>query len=66
MRLSPVVALLALAACGESLPPDIGANNGIYACGEGDTITLEGDYGEGVRCPNPAYATDPKPSTCAA
>ncbi|HEX7896364.1 MAG TPA: nuclear transport factor 2 family protein [Planctomycetota bacterium] len=26
MRLSPAVALLALAACGESLPPDIGAN----------------------------------------
>jgi hypothetical protein len=47
--------------------PDIGANQGIYRCDEGDenTLTLEGDYGEGVKCPNPAYATDPKPSTCA-
>jgi hypothetical protein len=26
---------------------------------------LHGDYGTGAKCPNPAYADDPKPSTCA-
>ena len=30
------------------------------------SIALKGDYGHGATCPNPAYASDPKPSTCAA
>jgi ABC-type branched-subunit amino acid transport system substrate-binding protein len=37
----------------------------IYNCAEGNVADLEGDYGTGAKCPNPAYATDPKPSNCA-
>jgi Periplasmic binding protein len=44
---------------------DIGATDGIFNCDDGNVATLTGDYGTGAKCPNPAYATDPKPSTCA-
>jgi ABC-type branched-subunit amino acid transport system substrate-binding protein len=37
---------------------------GIYNCAEGNVVMLQGDYGTGAKCPNPAYATDPKPSNC--
>ena len=36
----------------------------IFNCAEGNVATLEGDYGTGAKCPNPAYADDPKPSNC--
>jgi ABC-type branched-subunit amino acid transport system substrate-binding protein len=44
---------------------DVGATDGIYNCEEGNVVELEGDYGTGARCPNPAFADDPKPSNCA-
>ena len=40
-------------------------NNDIYSCDPKNVVPLTGDYGSGTKCPNPAYATDPKPSTCA-
>jgi hypothetical protein len=45
--------------------PDIGATDGVYHCGEPDLVEITGDYGTGAKCPNPAYADDPKPSNCA-
>lgn len=36
----------------------------IYNCDDGNVAALEGNYGTGAKCPNPAYATDPKPSNC--
>jgi len=36
----------------------------IYNCADGNVTMLKGDYGTGAKCPNPAYATDPKPSNC--
>jgi ABC-type branched-subunit amino acid transport system substrate-binding protein len=44
---------------------DTGANNGIYTCNDANLVTLTGDYGAGTKCPNPAFASDPKPSNCA-
>ncbi len=44
---------------------DTGANQGIYTCDANNVITLTGNYGAGATCPNPAFATDPKPSNCA-
>lgn len=38
---------------------------GIYNCDPKNVVALHGDYGHGAKCPNPAYATDPKPSNCA-
>ena len=43
---------------------DIKADRGVYNCAEGNVMDLKGDYGTGEKCPNAAYATDPKPSTC--
>jgi hypothetical protein len=40
-------------------------NDGIWNCDPMNVVELKGDYGAGAKCPNPAYATDPKPSTCA-
>lgn len=40
-------------------------NRGIFKCETKNVVTLHGDYGTGVKCPNPAFATDPKPSNCA-
>ena len=50
---------------GEFTVVDIAPNNGIYSCDAANVLALTGDYGEGARCPNPAYADDPKPSNCA-
>ncbi|MFN8037422.1 MAG: ABC transporter substrate-binding protein [Acidimicrobiia bacterium] len=50
---------------GKFTMPDISPNNGIYNCGPDNLVPLKGDYGTGEKCPNPAYATDPKPSNCA-
>ncbi|MCZ7537027.1 MAG: ABC transporter substrate-binding protein [Acidimicrobiia bacterium] len=50
---------------GEFVLPDIGADEGIYRCDPDDTLALTGDYGEGAKCENPAFADDPKPSNCA-
>jgi hypothetical protein len=44
---------------------DVKANEGIYRCDPSTVFKLTGDYGTGEKCPNPAYATDPKPSKCA-
>jgi hypothetical protein len=50
---------------GEFTLADTAPNEGIYSCSEEYVIELTGDYGEGARCPNPAYREDPKPSNCA-
>ncbi len=44
---------------------NIHPNQGIYSCDPSDLYTVKGNYGTGAKCPNPAYASDPKPSTCA-
>jgi hypothetical protein len=49
---------------GEFVLADTAPNEGIYSCDPDYVVTLKGDYGEGARCPNPAYADDPKPSNC--
>ncbi len=49
---------------GEFTLADIGANNGIYNCDAANITELTGDYGQGAKCKNPAYADDPKPSNC--
>jgi len=38
---------------------------GIYNCDEKNFVALKKAYGTGEKCPNPAFATDPKPSNCA-
>ncbi|MCU1430485.1 MAG: ABC-type branched-chain amino acid transport system, periplasmic component [Actinomycetia bacterium] len=43
----------------------INPNQGIYSCDPSVLFTLKGNYGTGTKCPNPAYASDPKPSNCA-
>jgi len=50
---------------GEFQLAEINPNNGIYNCDDANLLTLTGDYGDGARCPNPAFADDPKPSNCA-
>jgi ABC-type branched-subunit amino acid transport system substrate-binding protein len=49
---------------GEFVLAEVPTTDGIFACDPEYVITLEGNYGEGARCPNPEYADDPKPSTC--
>ncbi len=44
---------------------DIDPNEGVFRCDPDNVIELHGDYGEGTKCANPAYADEPKPSTCA-
>jgi ABC-type branched-subunit amino acid transport system substrate-binding protein len=44
---------------------DIEPTDDVFVCDEESVLILEGDYGTGARCPNPAYASDPKPSNCA-
>ncbi|MGH8977395.1 MAG: hypothetical protein ACRDV7_04910, partial [Acidimicrobiia bacterium] len=39
-------------------------SEGIFNCADGNVATLTGDYGTGAKCPNPAYANDPKPTNC--
>jgi ABC-type branched-subunit amino acid transport system substrate-binding protein len=43
---------------------DISPNQGIYNCDPKYLFTVKGNYGTGAKCPNPKYATDPKPSNC--
>ncbi|MDQ1521606.1 MAG: hypothetical protein QOI55_2679 [Actinomycetota bacterium] len=50
---------------GKFVLADINPNQGIFSCDPKNLFTIKGNYGTGVKCPNPAYATDPKPSTCA-
>ena len=50
---------------GEFTLADIDPDEGIYNCDPQGVATLEGDYGAGAACENPAFADDPKPSTCA-
>jgi ABC-type branched-subunit amino acid transport system substrate-binding protein len=49
---------------GQFTMPNIDANQGIYHCAADQVVTLKGNYGQGAKCPNPKYATDPKPSNC--
>jgi len=50
---------------GEFSLPDVDPNEGIYRCDPENVVVLEGNYGEGTKCENPAFADDPKPSNCA-
>jgi hypothetical protein len=43
---------------------DINPNEGIYSCDSKNVVSLTGNYGSGAKCPNPKFATDPKPSNC--
>ena len=45
--------------------PDAGANEGVFNCDPANVLEMHGDYGQGVKCENPAFASDPKPSNCA-
>jgi len=45
--------------------PDISPNEGVFNCDPKNAVDLHGDYGDGAECENPAFADDPKPSTCA-
>jgi ABC-type branched-subunit amino acid transport system substrate-binding protein len=47
------------------LVDDLEPNDGIYQCDPKNVVALMGDYGTGAKCPNPAFADDPKPSNCA-
>jgi hypothetical protein len=47
------------------LVDDLDPNDGIYNCDPANVVALKGDYGTGAKCPNPAFADDPKPSNCA-
>ncbi len=49
---------------GKFTEPNVDPNDGMYNCSPANVVTLKHDYGSGARCPNPAYRTDPKPSTC--
>jgi ABC-type branched-subunit amino acid transport system substrate-binding protein len=62
-RASPCFALLE-ANDGKFVPVDVNANTGIYNCDPKNVVTLHRNYGTGARCPNAAYKSDPKPSTC--
>lgn len=44
---------------------DINPNDGIFSCGPNSLYTTKKNYGTGTKCPNPAFASDPKPSNCA-
>jgi ABC-type branched-subunit amino acid transport system substrate-binding protein len=44
---------------------DIETTDGIFNCDPDNMLELDGDYGDGAKCPNTAYVDDPKPSNCA-
>jgi len=44
---------------------DIDPNEGVFSCDPRNSFEMHGDYGTGVKCVNPAYVSDPKPSSCA-
>jgi hypothetical protein len=46
------------------LDDGINPDTRIWNCADGNVADLTGDYGTGAKCPNPAYASDPKPSNC--
>jgi hypothetical protein len=46
------------------LDEGIEPTDSIYNCADGNVTELTGDYGTGAKCPNPAFADDPKPSNC--
>ncbi len=50
---------------GKYVFPDISPNDGVFNCDPKNVFALHGDYGTGEKCPNPSFATDPKPSSCA-
>jgi len=50
---------------GRFVLPDIGANEGVYRCEPDNVIDLDPGPDQGVKCANPAFAEDPKPSRCA-
>jgi ABC-type branched-subunit amino acid transport system substrate-binding protein len=50
---------------GKFVLADIDPNDGIYSCDAKNLYTVKKDYGTGTKCPNPAFASDPKPSNCA-
>ncbi|MCZ7537037.1 MAG: ABC transporter substrate-binding protein [Acidimicrobiia bacterium] len=50
---------------GEFVLPDIGANDGVYLCDPENVIDLDPGPDQGVKCENPAFSADPRPSTCA-
>ena len=50
---------------GKFVFPDIHPNDGVFSCDPKNIVALHGDYGTGEKCPNPDFATDPKPSSCA-
>jgi ABC-type branched-subunit amino acid transport system substrate-binding protein len=62
---SDCTAILAVTNGKFALAKGYGANDGIWNCNPKNVVQLHGDYGTGAKCPNPAYADDPKPSTCA-
>jgi len=39
--------------------------DGIFNCEKDNVVPLKKNYGTGEKCPNPAFAKDPKPSNCA-
>jgi len=47
------------------LYPDIDPNEGVFRCDPDYVFRSLIDYGEGMKCENPAFADDPKPSNCA-
>ena len=57
-------ALLKVAGGKFVLDSGIKPTDSIYNCDKGNVAKLTGDYGTGAKCPNPAYASDPKPSNC--
>ena len=44
---------------------DISPNEGVFNCDPRNVFDSTVDYGQGVKCENPAFADDPKPSICA-
>ncbi len=49
---------------GKWVLPDIDPNEGVFLCDPNNVMDLHGDYGDGAKCENPAFADDPKPSNC--
>ncbi|MCZ7537036.1 MAG: ABC transporter substrate-binding protein [Acidimicrobiia bacterium] len=45
---------------GDFVVVDTDPNEGIFSCDPENVFELTGDYGEGVKCANPAFADDPE------
>ncbi len=50
---------------GEFVLPDIGANEGLFRCDPDNVVDVDPGPDVGVKCENPEFAEDPKPSNCA-